>query len=276
MGSSALDTDRTYLSVRRARPTCWRRTPSARTAQSSRGGRVCQASLTGKPYLDELVDLLCRLPSARRDCHRAPVLGRLQEPGNELDFVRPTALADGFQLALKVVKIPLNVLEAGSKAADSLKRADDIVAAVGGSAVRTVEEQGMRAFGVAGGKIDDLGVSVPRHSGDANLYRAASRKLGGALDQVVPTLVEQNTGVSTRSSTLTLSAWISVSPTPKPFCIPGTAERRTPKLREAGETQTALAASYLGGPAATASRRPRSGCAVGTSPSSAGVPYLPR
>jgi hypothetical protein len=103
--------------------------------------------------------------------------------------------------ALKGVKIPLNVLEAGSKAADSLKRADDIVAAVGGSAVRTVEEQGMRAFGVAGGKIDAvkitadtfrdrLGVSVARHFGDANLYRAASGKLGGALDQVVPKLVE--------------------------------------------------------------------------------------
>jgi hypothetical protein len=103
--------------------------------------------------------------------------------------------------AFKGVKIPLNVLEAGSKAADSLKRADDIVAAVGGSAVKSVEEQGMRAFGVVGGKIDAvkitadnfkdrLGVAVARHFGDANLYQAASGKLGGTLDHVVPKLVE--------------------------------------------------------------------------------------
>ncbi|GGT22590.1 putative T7SS-secreted protein [Streptomyces griseoviridis] len=103
--------------------------------------------------------------------------------------------------AFKGVKIPLNVLEAGSKAADSLKRADDIVEAVGGGAVRTVEEQGMRAFGVVGGKIDAvkitadtfkdrLGVAVARHFGDANLYQAASGRLGGVLDHVVPKLVE--------------------------------------------------------------------------------------
>lgn len=103
--------------------------------------------------------------------------------------------------AFKGVKIPLNVLEAGSRAADSLKRADDIVEAIGGSAVRTVEEQGMRAFGVVGRRIDAvkitadtfedrLGVAVARHFGDANLYQAASGRLGGVLDRVVPSLVE--------------------------------------------------------------------------------------
>ncbi|MEU0212701.1 putative T7SS-secreted protein [Streptomyces canus] len=103
--------------------------------------------------------------------------------------------------AFKGVKIPMNMLEMGSKAADSLKRADDIVAQVGGSAVRSVEEQGMRAFGVAGRKVDAvkitadtfkerLEVAVARHFGDANLYGAASGKLGGALDHVVPKLVE--------------------------------------------------------------------------------------
>lgn len=103
--------------------------------------------------------------------------------------------------ALKGVKIPLNVAEMGSKAADSLKRADDIVREVGGSARNFVEEQGMRSFGVVGGKVDAvkitadnfkdrLAVSVARHFGDANLYQAASGRLGGVLDHTIPKLVE--------------------------------------------------------------------------------------
>ncbi|WP_405516241.1 putative T7SS-secreted protein [Streptomyces canus] len=114
------------------------------------------------------------------------------------DFARAGKVGWG---ALKGVKIPMNVLEMGSKAADSLKRADDIVAHVGGSAVRSVEEQGMRAFGVAGRKVDAVKitadtfkerfeVAVARHFGDAKLYGAATGKLGGTLDHLVPKLVE--------------------------------------------------------------------------------------
>ncbi|WP_390898958.1 WXG100 family type VII secretion target [Streptomyces cynarae] len=103
--------------------------------------------------------------------------------------------------ALKGVTIPLHVAEAGSKAADSLKRADDIVREVGGTARNFIEEDGMRSLGVVGGKIDAvkitadnfkdrLAVSVARNFGDASLYRAASGKFGGVLDQTVPKLVE--------------------------------------------------------------------------------------
>lgn len=103
--------------------------------------------------------------------------------------------------ALKGVKIPLNVAEMGSKAADSLKRADDIVREVGGTARNFVEEGGMRSLGIAGREVDAvkitadnfkdrLAVSVARHFGDASLYRAASGRFGGVLDHTIPKLVE--------------------------------------------------------------------------------------
>lgn len=114
------------------------------------------------------------------------------------DFVRIGKTGVG---ALTGVKIPLNVAEMGSKAADSLKRADDIVREVGGTARNFVEEQGMRSIGLVGGKVDAvkitadnfkdrLAVSVARHFGDASLYRAASGRLGGMLDHTIPKLVE--------------------------------------------------------------------------------------
>lgn len=114
------------------------------------------------------------------------------------DLARVGKVAKG---AFTGVKIPTNLLEAGSKASDAFKRADDIVAAVGGSAVRTAEEAGMRSLGLVGGRIDAVKitastfgerfkVAVAKEFGDSTLYRAASGRLGSSLDQVVPKLVE--------------------------------------------------------------------------------------
>ncbi|MGY0024530.1 hypothetical protein [Streptomyces sp. cg35] len=114
------------------------------------------------------------------------------------DLARAGKVAKG---AFKGVKIPTNLLEAGSKAADAFKRADDIVAAVGGSATRSVEQAGMRSLGIVGNRIDALKitadtfgerfkVAVAKEFGDSTLYRAAAGRLGGPLDQVVPKLVE--------------------------------------------------------------------------------------
>ncbi|MDX3238854.1 hypothetical protein PV392_24815 [Streptomyces sp. ME03-5709C] len=99
------------------------------------------------------------------------------------------------------VKIPTDMLQMGAKAADAFKRADDIVAAVGGTARNVAEREGMRSLGIVGGKVDAvkitaetfgerLKVAVAKEFGDANLYRAAGGKLGSALDHVVPKLVE--------------------------------------------------------------------------------------
>jgi hypothetical protein len=114
------------------------------------------------------------------------------------DFARAGKVGLG---AFKGVKIPMNMLQMGSKAADAFKRADDIVEAVGGSAVHSVEEAGMRSLGLVGGKVDAIKVTaetfgerfkvaVAKEFGDSTLYRAASGKFGSALDQVVPKLVE--------------------------------------------------------------------------------------
>ncbi|MDX3098696.1 hypothetical protein PV703_19485 [Streptomyces sp. ME01-24h] len=99
------------------------------------------------------------------------------------------------------MKIPTDMLQMGAKAADAFKRADDIVAAVGGTARNFAEREGMRSLGIVGGKVDAvkitaetfgerLKVAVAKEFGDANLYRAAGGKLGSALDHVVPKLVE--------------------------------------------------------------------------------------
>ncbi|WP_431952879.1 putative T7SS-secreted protein [Actinacidiphila sp. bgisy167] len=114
------------------------------------------------------------------------------------DFLRGGKVIKG---AFTGVKIPTNMLEMGAKAADAFKRADDIVAAVGGTARNFVADEGMRSLGVVGAKVDAvkitaetfgerLKVAVAKEFGDANLYRAAGGKLGSALDQVVPKLVE--------------------------------------------------------------------------------------
>ncbi|MFJ4848763.1 MULTISPECIES: putative T7SS-secreted protein [unclassified Streptomyces] len=103
--------------------------------------------------------------------------------------------------AFKGVSIPSNVLQMGSKAADAFKRADDIVASVGGSAWNYAEREGMRSLGIIGGKVDAVKITadtfkerfqiaVAKEFGDSTLYRAASGRLGSALDQVVPKLVE--------------------------------------------------------------------------------------
>lgn len=113
------------------------------------------------------------------------------------DFARLGKVGLG---AFKGVKIPMNLTDFGAKAADSWKRADDIIEAVGGTAKFDSDPAKwvMKTMGVVGRKADAiaitadtfkdrLAVSVARHFGDANLYRGA--KL--SVQKVVPELVER-------------------------------------------------------------------------------------
>lgn len=101
--------------------------------------------------------------------------------------------------AFKGVKIPMNVLDFGAKAADSWKRAGDIIDAVGGTAklgddaekwvARNWSSMGDKAHAIhitADSFTDRLKVSVAKEFGDSTLYAGT----GAAIQKVIPKLVE--------------------------------------------------------------------------------------
>ncbi|MGW0334384.1 putative T7SS-secreted protein [Streptomyces sp. NPDC003011] len=107
--------------------------------------------------------------------------------------------------ALKGVKIPMNVLDFGVKAADSWKRAGDIVEQVGGTAKLgdDAEEWAMRNIGALGSKAhaihvtadtlaDRFKVAVAKEFGDYNLYRAGAGVTDMAFQKLMPNLIENS------------------------------------------------------------------------------------
>ncbi|MFI6439469.1 putative T7SS-secreted protein [Streptomyces sp. NPDC050759] len=101
------------------------------------------------------------------------------------------------------VKIPMNVLDFGVKAADSWKRAGDIIDHAGGTAKlgEEAEEWTMRNWGALGSKAhaihvtadnlkDRFAVAVAKEFGDSNLYRAGTGVLDKPFQKLVPALVE--------------------------------------------------------------------------------------
>ncbi|MFF7067441.1 putative T7SS-secreted protein [Streptomyces pseudovenezuelae] len=101
------------------------------------------------------------------------------------------------------VKIPMNVLDFGVKAADSWKRAGDIVESVGGSAKlgEDAEKWVMRNWGELGSKAhaihvtadtlkDRFAVAVAKEFGDSTLYRAGAGLSDKPFQKLMPTLVE--------------------------------------------------------------------------------------
>ncbi|MFI9170751.1 putative T7SS-secreted protein [Streptomyces lincolnensis] len=106
--------------------------------------------------------------------------------------------------AFKGVKIPMEVLEAGPQAFRSLERADDIVAAVGGTARKEITDVVSRNWAAGGRQInsvlitadtfkDRLGVSIARHLGDASLYKTLSpfTPRWRALNHLGPEIIER-------------------------------------------------------------------------------------
>ena len=123
-----------------------------------------------------------------------------------LDFVGFVPFGDFARLgkvgwgALKGVKIPMNALDFGAKAADSWKRADGIIDAVGGTAKygddaaqwaqRTLTGQAHAIHVTADTFKDRLNVAVARHFGDANLYRAGTGLTDALFQKAMPNLIE--------------------------------------------------------------------------------------
>ncbi|MGF1235791.1 putative T7SS-secreted protein [Streptomyces sp. SID8499] len=116
------------------------------------------------------------------------------------DLLRTGKVARG---AFKGAKIPMNVLDFGAKAADSWKRADDIIDHVGGTARLgdDAEEWVMRNVGALGSKAhaihitadtltDRFKVAVAKEFGDRNLYRAGAGLTDVAFQKVMPRLIE--------------------------------------------------------------------------------------
>lgn len=103
--------------------------------------------------------------------------------------------------AFKGVKIPANALQMGAKAADALKRADDIIAAAGGTAKRGTDDV-MRSMGLIGKKVDAvhvtaenfkdrLAVAVAKEFGDSTLYKAGTGVLDKPFQKIAPSLIEK-------------------------------------------------------------------------------------
>ncbi|MEU0069611.1 putative T7SS-secreted protein [Streptomyces sp. NPDC006332] len=110
--------------------------------------------------------------------------------------------------ALKGVKIPMEVLDFGAKAADSWKRAEDIIQHVGGTArlgseaaqwtTRNASALGRKAdaIHVTANKLTDrLAVAVAKEFGDRNLYRAGAGITDVLFQKAMPGLIE-NTPLS--------------------------------------------------------------------------------
>ncbi|MET9170503.1 putative T7SS-secreted protein [Streptomyces misionensis] len=105
--------------------------------------------------------------------------------------------------AFKGVKIPMNVLDFGVKAADSWKRAADLIEHVGGTAKfgEDAEEWTMRNAAALGKKAhaihitadnvaDRLKLGVARHLGDSTLYRAGAKLTDIPFQKMMPRLIE--------------------------------------------------------------------------------------
>ncbi|GAA3169494.1 MULTISPECIES: putative T7SS-secreted protein [Streptomyces] len=98
--------------------------------------------------------------------------------------------------AFKGVKIPMNVLDFGAKAADSWKRAGDIIEHVGGTAKlgddaeKWVARKKHAIHVTADNMADRFKVAVAKEFGDRNLYRAGAGLTDGAFQRMVPQLVE--------------------------------------------------------------------------------------
>lgn len=101
------------------------------------------------------------------------------------------------------VKIPMNVLDFGAKAADSWKRASNIIEHVGGTAklgddaekwvMRNVTDLGAKAHAIhitADTLADRFKVAVAREFGDYNLYRPGAGITDIAFQRVMPHLIE--------------------------------------------------------------------------------------
>jgi hypothetical protein len=101
----------------------------------------------------------------------------------------------------------VNVLDFGVKAADSWKRAGDIVESVGGTAKlgEDAEKWVMRNWGELGSKAhaihvtadtlkDRFTVAVAKEFGDSTLYRAGAGLLDKPFQKLMPTLVENTSG----------------------------------------------------------------------------------
>ncbi|MEU9310107.1 putative T7SS-secreted protein [Streptomyces sp. NPDC048256] len=105
--------------------------------------------------------------------------------------------------AFKGVKIPMNVLDFGAKAADAWKRADDIIEHVGGTAklgddaeqwvMRNVSALGSKAHAIhvtADTLADRFKVAVAKEFGDYNLYRPGAGITDFAFQKAMPRLIE--------------------------------------------------------------------------------------
>ncbi|MFF9622045.1 putative T7SS-secreted protein [Streptomyces griseosporeus] len=105
--------------------------------------------------------------------------------------------------ALKGVKIPMNVLDFGAKAADSWKRARNIIDHVGGTAklgddaeqwvMRNVNAMGSKAHAIhvtADTLADRFKVAVAKEFGDRNLYGAGTKLSDIGFQKVMPKLIE--------------------------------------------------------------------------------------
>ncbi|WP_328506283.1 putative T7SS-secreted protein [Streptomyces sp. NBC_00391] len=101
------------------------------------------------------------------------------------------------------VKIPMNVLDFGAKAADAWKRADDILEHVGGTAklgddaekwvMRNISALGSEARAIhitADTLTDRFKVAVAKEFGDYNLYRPGAGITDIAFQRVMPHLIE--------------------------------------------------------------------------------------
>ncbi|MDX3077925.1 putative T7SS-secreted protein [Streptomyces sp. MI02-7b] len=117
------------------------------------------------------------------------------------DLARGGKVAVG---ALKGVKIPMNVLDFGAKAADSWKRAGDLIDAVGGTAkfgedaekwvARNWNSLGNKAHAIhvtADKFADRFALAVAKEFGDSTLYRAGTSLLDAPFRKIMPELIER-------------------------------------------------------------------------------------
>ncbi|MEU4150227.1 putative T7SS-secreted protein [Streptomyces sp. NPDC026659] len=117
------------------------------------------------------------------------------------DLLRGGKIAKG---ALTGVKIPMNLLDFGAKAADSWKRAGDIIDHVGGTAKfgTDTEKWVMRNVGALGRKAqaihitadtlkDRFHVALAKELGDRVLYKAGTKLTDKGFQKLMPQLIEK-------------------------------------------------------------------------------------
>ncbi|MEU2928383.1 putative T7SS-secreted protein [Streptomyces sp. NPDC007251] len=116
------------------------------------------------------------------------------------DLLRAGKIARG---AFKGVKIPMRALDFGAKAADSWKRASDLIEHVGGTAKlgEDAEEWVMRNAGALGRKAqaihitadtfkDRFELALAKELGDRSLYKAGTKLSDIGFQKVLPRLIE--------------------------------------------------------------------------------------